>query len=59
MSMLRLTLVIVEPAGMLPATSKARTPRRRRTWSVLPAKKRVPAPLLRSPSATTYWPAPD
>ena len=37
--MLRLTLVMVEPGGMLPAMSKASTPRRIVAMAVLPAKK--------------------
>jgi hypothetical protein len=37
--MLRLALVIVEPGGMLPAMSKASTPRRIKPAAVVPAKK--------------------
>src|SRR5437667_4797299 len=36
---LRLTAVIVEPGGMLPATLKASTPRRISPWFVSPAKQ--------------------
>src|SRR6266513_1632015 len=36
---LSVTLVIVEPGGMLPATLKASTPRRMRSTAVLPVKK--------------------
>jgi len=39
MFMLRLTAVIVEPGGMLPAMSKASTPRRSSLMAVTPAKK--------------------
>ena len=46
--------VISEPAGTEPATSKASRARRRAPLfrsPVAPAKRRVPAPLLSSPSA--------
>src|SRR5207249_615983 len=47
----RVTLLMVAPAGTLPATSKAMTPRRMASdgWFVLPAKKYWPAPSLKAP----------
>ena len=46
MFMVRLTAVIVEPAGIVPAMSKANTPRRSSPMPFSPANKCKPAPLL-------------
>jgi hypothetical protein len=48
--------VIVEPAGIDPATSKRTRPRRvlrLSAWLVLPAKRDDPAPLLMLPRASS------
>src|SRR5438552_13430706 len=54
MFILRVTPVIVEPAGTLPAISNASTPRRSSPIAVLPAKKWKPRALLVSPSTGSY-----
>src|SRR5581483_427287 len=51
---LRLTLLIVAPAGMLPAMLNSMTPRRMEAWLVTPTKKFAPAPLLVSPVVLSY-----
>ena len=52
---LKVTPRMVEPAGTLPAMSKASTPRRNSPMPVSPAKKCWPSALLTSPTAGSYW----
>jgi hypothetical protein len=47
--MVRLALVITEPAGISAATSNRTRARRSAAFSVEPANRRWPAPFARSP----------